>query len=188
MAGVGGFISTDAIVPQATGVDRNRHNSTQLMQSPHRQPVSTRIDTTQRMQSPQLNGCNCPNRWKRPKSMDANRVWNRYLDPHHGDGGAIWWFNTASRDWFYESTGSKLPPPTKGNLGGDASSDDMTVTTDTPDDGAESTPYSETTTTQQIQHQPNQLLCPLHEVLSAHTGLFIITCTVKETHHQIQGG
>ena len=119
--------------------------------------------------------------------MDANRVWNCYLDVHHG--GAIWWFSTESGDWFYESTGSKMPPPTmvtdpvwdcykdvdhggaiwwfstksgdwfykstrsqmvpptKVKLGGDETSDDMTVTTDTPHDDADSTPDSETTTT-----------------------------------------
>eukprot|EP00973_Karenia_brevis_P029250 4033774-Karenia_brevis.AAC.1 len=89
-----------------------------------------------------------PPPWKRPKSMDANRVWNCYQHVHHDGAHFKWWYSIESGDWFYERTGSQMPPPTKGNLGGGESSDDMTVTTNsTRDDDAESTLYSETTTT-----------------------------------------
>ena len=47
-----------------------------------------------------------------------------------------------------------MSPPTKGKLGGDETSDDMTVTTDTPHDDADSTPDSETTTTYTIPAEP----------------------------------
>ena len=47
-----------------------------------------------------------------------------------------------------------MPPPTKGNLGGDETSDDMTVATNTPHDDADSTLYSETTTTDTTPAEP----------------------------------